>query len=190
MKTRYDPVAVTLHWLIAVLILTLLVVGFTMEDYPMSIRFQAFNLHKATGITILALSVFRLIWRLLNPPPAYPISMKPWEKLAANSVHWALYAFIILMPLSGWIMVSATPKYPIVFFGMGEAPFLPMPAGINAAATHEWFESAHYYLALGGIALLLVHVGAALKHHFIQRDGVLHRMLPRWLSPRNGGSDA
>ncbi len=179
---RYDPVAVTLHWLIAVLILVMLIVGFTMENYPMSLRFTAFNLHKATGIAILTLSVFRLIWRLLNPPPALPATMPFWEKAAAHLSHWALYAFIIAMPLTGWIMVSATPKYPIIFFWLGEAPFLPMPKAIDTHATHEWFEGAHYYLALGGIALILVHILAALKHHFIDRDIVLIRMLPRFLT--------
>jgi cytochrome b561 len=184
---RYDPVAVFLHWTIALLIVVMIVVGLTMEDYPMNIRFIAFNLHKATGITILGLSVFRLIWRFMNPPPALPPTMPAWEKAAAWLSHWALYGFIIIMPLSGWLMVSASAKYPIVFFGLGEAPFIPMPA--DAALTKQIGHSTdliHYYLGLGAIALILVHAGAAMKHHFLDRDFVLVRMLPRVFTRHTG----
>ncbi len=182
---RYDPVAVFLHWAIALLIIVMIPVGLTMEDWPIAWRFQAINLHKATGICILALSVFRLIWRLMNPAPALPDGMPGWQRWAAHLSHWLLYAFIILMPLSGWLMVSASAKYPIVFFGVGEAPFLPMPA--DAALTkfigglaHE----VHEYFGFVAIALILVHLGAALKHHLVDRDAVLVRMLPRFLTQR------
>lgn len=178
-KLRYDPVAVFLHWVIALLIIAMLAVGLTMEDYPMSIRFTAFNLHKAIGICILALSVFRLIWRFLNPPPAMPATMARWERAAAWGAHWALYAVILIMPLSGWLMSSASAKYPIKFFGLGEAPFIPMPtdAALTKAIGNLSHET-HELLGLGAIILILVHVGAALKHHFIRHDDVLRRMLP------------
>lgn len=183
LPSRYDPVAVFLHWTMALLIITMLIIGLIMEDVqPLSLRFLVINLHKATGITILALSVFRLVWRFMNPPPSLPATMPLWERLAAHASHWALYTFIIVMPLSGWLMVSASAKYPIVFFGLGEAPFIPMPADAALAksigglsrTTHEW-------LGYGAIALIVVHVAAALKHHFINRDFVLLRMLPRFL---------
>jgi cytochrome b561 len=179
---RYDPVAVFLHWTIGLLIILMLGGGFLMEDLPISIKFTVYNLHKSIGITIIALSIFRLVWRLLNPPPALPDRLPVWQKFASHAAHWALYAFMIAMPLSGWLMVSALPKYPIVFFGLGEAPFLPMPELADAKAVSAQLGEIHETLALGGVALILLHIGAALQHHFILRDGILRRMLPQVFS--------
>ena len=117
---RYDPVAVTLHWFIAISIILMIPLGLFMEDLPIAIRFDAFVFHKSLGITVLALSIFRLIWRLLNPPPALPDSMTPLEKFSANAVHWVLYFLMIAMPLTGWLMVSASNKFPTMFFWMAE----------------------------------------------------------------------
>ncbi|MFZ4541742.1 MAG: cytochrome b, partial [Rickettsiales bacterium] len=167
-KSRYDPVAVTLHWVIALSILTMLPLGFWMESLPISIRFDAFAFHKSLGITILALSIFRLIWRLMNPPPALPEIMTCLEKFTANTVHWLLYFFMIAMPLTGWLMVSADRKYPIEFFWFSTAPFIPMPTDIDPKATHEAFEDLHYYLGWGAMILIFGHAAAALKHHFIE----------------------
>lgn len=180
-KLRYDPVAVFLHWFIALSIIVMIPLGLFMDDLPISIRFDAYAFHKSLGLVVLTLSLFRLIWRFMNPPPALPASMKPWEKLAANTVHWVLYFLMFAMPLTGWLMVSATKKYPTVFFWSFEVPFIPMPGGIDAKETHEMFENLHLYLAYGAIALVLGHVGAALKHHFIVKDGVLYHMLPKFL---------
>lgn len=180
---RYDPVAVFLHWTMALLIIGMLALGLTMEEIqPLSLRFDAINLHKSVGILLLGLSVFRLLWRFMNPPPALPPGMPGWQRFASHVSHWALYAFIIIMPLSGWLMISASAKYPIVFFFLGEAPFIPMPADKALAGqignlSHE----VHEYLGYGAMALIAVHVGAALKHHLFQRDTVLTRMLPRFL---------
>lgn len=183
---RYDPVAVFLHWTMALLIIAMLIVGLTMEDYSQNIRFLAYNLHKATGITILGLSVFRLVWRFMNPPPALPARLKPWERVCAQLAHWGLYALMIGMPLSGWLMVSAKPKYPIVFFGLGEAPFIPMPADASLVKSIRGLSyEAHELLAYGAIALIILHASAALKHHFIGRDTVLVQMLPRFLTRRS-----
>ena len=95
-----------------------------------------------------------------------------------TSPPWPI--IIIAMPLTGWIFVSATPKFPIVFFWLGEVPFLPMPEGIDAKATSEQFKELHETLAYGAIVLITLHIAAALKHHFIMRDNVLTRMLPHW----------
>ena len=176
--TRYDPVAIFLHWSIALMILLMLPMGFLMEDAPSSLKPLIYNLHKSIGLTIIALSLFRIVWRLLNPPPALPDSMPRSQKILAHAAHWALYAFIIGMPLSGWLMVSATAKYPIDFFGLGIAPFLPMPHLEDAKATGHMLTEWHESIAYGGIALLVVHIGAALKHHFVAHDGILQRMLP------------
>jgi len=181
---RYDPVAVTLHWLIALAIIAMIPLGFFMGDLPISIRFDAYAFHKSLGLTVLALSIFRLIWRFMNPPPALPDGMKPIEKRLAHAAHWLLYCLMVAMPLTGWLMVSASKKYPTVFFWMGEVPFIPMPAGIDGKATAEWFEEIHELLAIGAIALISLHLFAALKHHFIYKDTTLTRMLPVWVLRR------
>lgn len=181
---RYDPVAVTLHWIIAVSIIVMIPLGLYMDKFPIDIRFGAFAIHKSIGITVLALSVLRLIWRLMNPPPPLPASMSWVEKFLANSAHWGLYFLMVAMPLTGWLMVSANPKFPTVFFWLAEVPFIPMPPGIDPKETHEMFETYHLYLAYGAIALILAHAGAALKHHFIGKDAVLRRMLPLWVQRR------
>lgn len=180
-RLRYDPVAVTLHWVIALSILFMIPLGFWMEELPISIRFDAFAFHKSLGILVLALSIFRFIWRLMNPPPALPDSMKPIEKLAASTAHWLLYCLMVAMPLTGWLMVSASKKYPTIFFWLGEVPFIPMPEGIDAKATAHDFHDLHYWLAYGALALIAAHASAALKHHFIEKDTVLTRMLPLWM---------
>lgn len=176
---RYDPIAIALHWVIALAIIAMLTLGMTMEDLPDSIKSSAYTIHKSLGLTVLALSLFRLVWRLLNPPPALPEGMKPYEKMLAHAVHWGLYFLIIAMPLSGWLLVSAARKYPTNFFWLGEVPFLPMPQGVDSKATAEWFEELHEVFANGAIALIALHIGAALKHHFVMKDGLLTRMLPR-----------
>lgn len=178
---RYDSVAVTLHWLIAALIILMLAVGLVMEGLPVSIKFVVYNLHKSTGITIIGLSIFRLVWRLLNPPPTLPADMSRSQKFLAHTAHWMLYGFMITMPISGWLMVSALPQYPIVFFGLGEAPFLPMPQLADPKAASAFLKSIHETLADGALVLLAMHIGAALQHHFIKRDTILLRMLPKFL---------
>lgn len=177
-KLRYDPVAITLHWVIAISILCMIPLGFFMEDLPISIRFDAYAFHKSLGLTVLALSIFRFVWRLMNPPPALPATMKPVEKLAAHAAHWGLYFLIVAMPLSGWLMVSASRKYPTIFFWLGEVPFIPMPEGIDGKTTADMFKEYHETLAYGAIFLVILHVAAALKHHLIVKDDVLMRMLP------------
>lgn len=180
---RYDPIAVALHWVMALLIIFMLALGFLMGDFPITIKFTAYNLHKSIGITIIALSLFRLVWRLLNPPPALPSTMSGREKFLAHAAHAMLYGLMIGLPLSGWLMVSALPKYPIVFFGLGEAPFLPMPPLNDAKMVNAWLNEVHELLAYGGAALILLHLGAALQHHFVKRDAILLRMLPKFLHP-------
>lgn len=190
MTERYDPVAVTLHWVIACAIITMIPLGFFMGDLPISIRFDAYAFHKSLGITVLALSVFRLIWRLLNPPPALPKTLKPYERMLAKATHWLFYFLIIAMPLSGWLMVSASAKYPTVFFWFAEVPFIPMPEGIDKKATNALFKEYHELLAYGALGLIALHVGAALKHHYILKDSALLRMLPKFLHQRFKKRDA
>ncbi len=176
-RIRYDNVTITLHWLIAALIIGMLALGFFMEDFPPSIRFTAYDLHKATGITILGLSIFRLTWRLLNPPPALAMPMAPWRMAAMHIVHWLLYGFMVAMPLSGWLFSSAAAKYPLHYYGLGTVPFIPMPAdeALRKTIGHLATE-AHTLMGYGALALIAGHVGAALWHQFRERDGLILRM--------------
>ncbi len=181
MAERYDPVAVALHWLIALSIIVMIPLGLFMGDLPADLKLDAYIFHKSLGILILALSLFRLVWRFLNPPPALPSHMKPFEKLGAKFSHWGFYFLIIAMPLTGWLMVSASKKYPTIFFWFSEVPHLPMPEAYSGKEAAGLFHDYHLYLAYGALVLLVLHVGAALKHHFVNRDTVLTRMLPRFL---------
>lgn len=181
---RYDPVAVTLHWLMALLILAMIPLGFFMGDLPESVRYDTYAIHKSTGLVVLALSLVRLYWRLKNPPPPLPETMQTSERLIARASHWLFYVAMIGMPLTGWLMVSASQKYPTVFYWTVTVPFLPLPEGIDPKASARMFHDYHEWFAYGALLLIVLHVSAALRHHFIRRDTVLVRMLPRFLGGR------
>jgi cytochrome b561 len=106
-RVRYTRVAIALHWAIAAFILFNLCTGFFMEGWPLPIRFVALMLHVSSGLTVLALTVARIVWRLVNEPPPYPADMKPWERHTAHFAHFLLYAAMVLMPLTGWAILSA-----------------------------------------------------------------------------------
>jgi len=106
-RERYSRVAIALHWAIAAFIVFNLCTGFFMEGWPPPIRFIALMLHASSGLTVLALTVVRVVWRLVNEPPPYPAGMKPWERHAAHFAHFLLYAAMVLMPLTGWAILSA-----------------------------------------------------------------------------------
>lgn len=180
---RYDRVAIALHWAMAIAIIFMLVLGFVMEDLkPLLFRRDAYQFHKSLGLTILALALIRLAWRLMHPAPAYPASMKPWERFAAHASHWGFYGFMIAIPLSGWFIISTSSnKFPTQYFGLFKVPLLDW-FGAYTKTAHDLFESMHYWLAIAVIALLVLHIGAALKHHLFERDTVLMRMLPRFLA--------
>lgn len=189
--SRYSTVAIILHWVIAACIISLVFVGWWME----SLRHQAiageisfeftqavFNWHKTVGITVLILSILRLIWRLTHTPPALPDGMKWWEKAASHGAHGAFYVLMIGMPIGGWLAASAT-NFPTQLFNLPGfvLPTLPVP---QTEAFYELASTAH---GMGGFFILLVlflHVAGALKHHFIERDGVLARMIPGLNTPK------
>ncbi|GGB42230.1 cytochrome b561 [Roseibium aquae] len=180
-KTGYGRVAILFHWSMALLVLGMLAGGLYMTRLPITdpFTFQVYQLHKSIGFVILTMVVLRLGWRLANPAPQLPGGMKPWERWAAHLGHTGLYAVMILMPLSGWLMVSASPwNIPTVVFNVLNVPHLPVPAFLGSKEEAEGlFKSAHFYLGWLAIALVVTHVGAALKHHFIERDSTLRRML-------------
>jgi cytochrome b561 len=171
---RYTPLAIVFHWLLAVAIVGSFCVGLYMADLSMSpTRLKLFNWHKWAGITILALSGLRLLWRLTNRPPA-DVPMPPWQRRTAHLTHIALYGLFFLVPLSGWAYSSAT-GFPVVVYGLIPLPdFVPVDKALA-----EVLKSRHHLLAFTLAFVVLVHVAAALKHQLIDRDGLLLRMWPR-----------
>jgi len=180
-STGYGRVAILFHWTMAVLIIGMLAGGLYMTNLPQTdaFTFQVYQLHKSFGFVILTLVVLRLAWRLINPAPKLPAGMKQWEKWAAHLGHTGLYAIMILMPITGWYMVSASPwNIPTVVFNVLNVPHLPLPAFLGTKEEAETiFKNAHFYLGWLAIALIVTHLGAALKHHFIERDATLRRMV-------------
>ncbi|MEJ0062392.1 MAG: cytochrome b [Alphaproteobacteria bacterium] len=179
---RYSAVAVFLHWLMALALVGMLAAGFYMGgmDNSDSNKFVLYQLHKSFGFTILALALFRLGWRLAHPVPPLPAEMPALEKIAARAAHWAFYGLMIGMPLVGWLGVSSSPmKIPTRIFGLFILPHLPFFHGDPnpGQTTRELFEW-HEYMAYALIALLILHIAAALKHHFINKDSVLLAMMP------------
>lgn len=170
---RYTFTAIALHWLLAVLIIGTFLVGWQMASMPFSPqRLKLYNWHKWAGSVILALSALRLLWRLFNRPPAN-LPMSPAQRIAAHATHHLLYLLFFAVPLVGWAYSSAA-GFPIVVFGLVPLPdFVPVDKAL-AAAIKPW----HGWLAYSLAVLVVLHVAAALKHHFIDRDGLLHRMVP------------
>ncbi|UXI69327.1 cytochrome b [Tahibacter amnicola] len=163
-----------LHWVMALLIIGAGIVGWYMTDLPNSPqKMKIYAMHKSVGLTVLALVLLRLVWRWRDNRPA-DVPMPAWQARAAHAVHVLLYGLMLVMPLSGWLYNSAS-GYPLRWFGMVNLPSLTggQDAALKSLA-HEVHEWGFYLLA----ALLLAHAGAALKHHFIDRDETLARMLP------------
>ena len=192
-QTRYTSVAIALHWLIAAAIVVQLVLGWRMGMQKGPGGYALFQLHKSVGISILLLSLGRLAWRLAHRPPPLPANMPLWERTAARAVHWGFYAVLIGLPLTGWALVSASPtNIPTLLFNTVPWPHLPLLSDLPPAAKKNWstlFSLSHLALAYGACALLILHVAAALKHQWLDHDGVLGAMLPgsrsgAWLEPR------
>ncbi|MGA7675594.1 MAG: cytochrome b [Rhizomicrobium sp.] len=181
---RYGTVAMSLHWLIAAAVIANLCIGLYMADLPRAdpSKFELIALHKSIGLTVLALSVLRVVWRLVNPVPLPPPGLAPWLKFAGRAVHFLLYFLIVAIPLAGWLMVSVgSMGHPTPVFGLFGWPSFPILADMPRAAGHpyhEAFETIHVWLAWSAIVLIPLHVGAALYHQFVRRDDVLARMVP------------
>jgi cytochrome b561 len=168
---RYTRTAVVLHWLLAAAILGALAVGATAADLPVSPqKLKLVNWHKWAGITILALSLLRLAWRLTHRPPPAP-AMPRWQARAAALTHAALYLLFVAVPLAGW-SYSAAAGFPVVLFGV--LP-LPDPVGKDRALA-DLLRDVHGALAWTLALLVVLHVAAALKHQFVDRDGLIGRM--------------
>ncbi len=175
MTARYTSTAKTLHWLMAVLLFGMLALGFYMQDLPLSPqKLQLYSWHKWAGVTAFLLVLARLGWRVTHIPPALPASMPRLMQLAAHAGHFALYVLMIAIPLSGWLMSSAK-GFQTVWFGV-----LPIPDLLNKnKELGDLLALVHMGLNLLFVAVIAGHIGAALKHHFIDKDDILTRMLPK-----------
>jgi cytochrome b561/polyisoprenoid-binding protein YceI len=182
-RTRYTTVAIILHWLIAAAILFQIILGWRMGDEAKGpATYAIFQLHKSIGITILLLSVARLAWRLFNPPPHHPATQPRWETIASHVVHVAFYVIMIGLPVTGWIMVSASRlSIPTLLYGTIPWPHLPFLPELAAGPKHAWHqvgEVGHGLLVKLTYALLALHLGAVAKHQILDKDKVLGHMAP------------
>ncbi len=178
---RYHVVAMALHWLIALLIVFEIGLGWRMEGPPGAVTFAVYQLHKSIGITILMLTLIRLGWRLTHRPPP-PETGKPWERGLAAVVHLGFYGLLLAIPLSGWLIASASRTgIDTVLFGLIPFPHIPGIPGLepaSKAAVEDAAETAHRLLGWALYGLLALHVLGAFKHHLVDRDHSLARMLP------------
>jgi cytochrome b561 len=173
-SSRYGLIAQFFHWAIVVLIVTQFVLAQKADALPLgAAKLATLAQHKSVGITILSLAVLRLTWRLIGSTPPLPSATPIWQRRAAHVSHFLLYALLLLVPVLGWLMSSAR-NFPVSWFGLVTLPDLIAP---NRPA-YEFLHDAHEFCARLLAVIALVHIAAALKHHFIERDDVLRRMLP------------
>ena len=183
-RDRYSSVAILLHWLIALAILTNIGVAWYFNTLHGAAKIEPVQLHKSIGITVLMLTTLRLGWRLAVPPPPLPSYVTGWEKWLARAVHVGFYVIMFGMPLSGWALSSASPLihvFPIVLFHTVPWPTIAPLASLphdQMKQAHEAFTLTHDLLAKLAYGLVVLHVAGALKHQFISNDDVVARMLP------------
>ena len=177
---RWGGVSKTLHWLIALLILALGIVGLLMGELPKTPKyFWVYPAHNSNGISVLALVALRLLWRLHAGAPKPVPGTPSWQERMASATHWLLYVLMFAIPLAGWLYDSASGLRPFKLFGLFEMPKLVAPSEQAAQLSHALHEWGFWALIL----LVLAHAGAALYHHVHQRDATLARMLPQgWLN--------
>lgn len=171
---RYGAVAQLLHWSIVALIITQFALASKADALSIGpAKIALLARHKSFGITIFALAIVRLAWRLVNPVPSLPPQTPKWQAMGAHLSHWSLYGLILVTPLLGWMMSSAR-NFPVSWFGLMTLPDLVKPD----RALYESLHEAHEFCAWAIGIISIAHAAAALKHHFIDRDNVLRRMLP------------
>lgn len=173
MNQHYTRTAVFLHWLMALGLFGTFALGFYMHDLPLSPgKLQFYAWHKWAGVSLFMLIVIRLAWRLSHPAPRLP-DLRPVLHFLANAVHVLLYGLMVAIPVSGWLMSSAQ-GFQVVWFGI-----VPLPNLVDKnAVLGEFLKDTHGVLNYTFLAAVIAHIGAALKHHFIDHDTVLARMIP------------
>jgi cytochrome b561 len=185
--SQWGWVSITLHWLTVLAIIGLGIVGTQMDDLPTGmLKVKVYGLHKSVGLTVLGLTVLRLGWRVFAGAPAL-VPMPRWQRFAAHGSHIALYGLLLAMPLSGWLLHSASSSagYALRWFGLFRVPSLVAYDPAIKHAAHDVHEALFKLILL----VAAVHVAAALKHHFVNRDSTLRRMLPLLRDPAPKGPD-
>jgi cytochrome b561 len=172
--TSWNAPAKFFHWLVAVLVLAQIALGLAAIGWSLSpTKLNLYVWHKSLGLLILAVMALRLLWRLTHPGPGLPEGTPAWENSAARASHFLLYALLIALPLSGWVIASAS-GIPFRIFWQ-----VPLPEIVTAdKATADVAARVHFWLLVAFVPLLVLHAGAALRHHYIKRNDVLRRMLP------------
>ena len=176
MKARYNGMAMGLHWLVALLLVSQFALGWYLEGIPRGVPARGYfvNLHKSTGLLIALVILVRIGWRLTHRPPPLPYSMPRWQQQVANGTHFLLYVFMLLMPVAGYI-ASNFSKFGINFFNTLKLA----PWGPEDKQLYAFFSQMHGISSWVLLALVLVHVLAAFKHAIVDRDTILYRMLPQ-----------
>lgn len=172
-KKTYASSSKLLHWLIALVVLPMVLFSFFIADLPKSMIGQTIQLHKSFGLLVLFLMIIRVVFIVKNGKPSLPSSVPIWQRMAARLVQYSLYIALITMPLIGWIMSVAAQKTP-VFFGLFKVPLIGIPAD-KTLAKNMFFM--HQIFAWIIIVLLTLHIAAALKHYYLDKDNVFQRML-------------
>lgn len=175
---RYSRGAIALHWIIAALIVLNFTLAWVAEELPDEQRYALIGNHKAIGIIVLLLTVLRIVWRLTHKPPPLVETLKAWEAALSKVTHVLIYGLMLAIPLAGWGYSSAYGKgKPVSIFGLFDFPALPVASD---KPTVGMFGELHEITTTIMLVLLALHLGAALKHHFIDKDGTVRRMVP-WL---------
>lgn len=171
---KHSPAAIGLHWITALAVLGLLGVGLWMVGLPLGLlKLKVYAWHKWIGIAVLALTLARLLWRWRHPPPMLPGSLRDWERRLAPIAHWTLFALLLAMPLSGWLMSSAA-GVGLYWFG-----YIPIPDLVSRDPDlFGALRTVHKVLSRLLIAVVALHVGAVIHHDVLRRDGVFRRMWP------------
>lgn len=183
-RVQWGFVSKTFHWIIVVLIIVQYTLAQVAEDLPLGLqKFTTLARHKSIGLTILGLAILRLLWRWANPTPELPGTLKPWEKKLATTTHFAMYLLLFAMPVTGWLMSSAA-NFPVSWFGVFTLPDLLAPDRGLQETLHDVHETLFKFL----VTLAVLHVAAALKHHFWLKDDVLRRMVPFMSVSRDNSS--
>ena len=169
----YTPVARLLHWTVAALVLFMIPLGIVIaNEWGGPAQQFLYNLHKSIGATLIPIVIIRLLYRITHPAPPLPSDLLPIQRFAAHATHWALYVLILVQPLVGYIMTSAYPA-PVPFFGLFNLPSIwPQDRALS-----DQLKVVHLYIGIAIVVVAAIHIGAALHHHFVRKDGILMRMI-------------